>query len=94
MLNLLWQIYDIFAWGVVSDWHFKDSLGWGFGWLTHVELHVVALLLIAPFVMFVGSGVPLYLTLNRRLVTVVTLVGLILFILLSILQTQLEKSLP
>jgi Na+-transporting NADH:ubiquinone oxidoreductase subunit NqrE len=90
VLNVLRQAYGIVDWGVTNDWHFTNLLGWGFGWLFTLELHILALLLVTPYWLFAGSEVPG----RRRFVNGTVMIGLLLFALLSFVETQLQTSFP
>lgn len=94
VLNVFWQMSEILAWGIRHEWHFRNMLGWGFGWLVHVELHILALLLIAPYWVFVRDSSGLSPLFHSRLINSLVLIGLVLFVFFTVFATYLTSSFP
>lgn len=94
ILVLLWQIYEILAWGVTYNWHYQDSLAWGFRWVLNVELHGLALLLVSPFWIFFRNHYSTVSVQSRWAIKLTVLPVLAMFILLSALEVDLQTALP
>lgn len=94
LLNVLWQLWNIATWGVRHDWHFRYVSGWGFAWVGHIMLHILALTLISPYWLFVRGRAAQPSLLGRPLVNSLVLIGLTAFVFVSMLERYLANFVP
>lgn len=95
ILNGLYFFFGILQWGMREQWHFTYVSGWGFRFLFHLELTVLALLLTAPFLALEKreSIPPLYFP-SRKLILSLVGIQLLIFFLAVATETLLQRLLP
>ncbi|GAB3435807.1 hypothetical protein NX773_05830 [Massilia solisilvae] len=92
--NGLAYSYRLVKWGFDEHWHFTYVSGWGFPFLAHLEYIIPALLLIAPYWLFVRARALARYKASRTLINAFVAAGLLLFALASVLESWLAKSFP
>jgi hypothetical protein len=94
IFNTAWQIYEILAWGIEFDWHFKNIIGWGFGFLLHLAMNIFALILMIPFWLSGRANTAPNPIPGQSQINMLTTLGLLLFLLAVGAEKLLQIGFP